>query len=309
MAKSVGGSATVSTERGKGTRFQMELPLTLSVVRTLVVEINGEPYAIPLSRIETTVKVPVGDIRSVEGSQHFSFLEQHIGIVGAAELLELGTGHFGTELSIVVLGNKAGKYGLVVDRFIGERELVVRSLDPRLGKVRNISAAALMPDGSPLLIVDVEDLIQEIERSLSANRLNTVGGTSGAGTQQRRKQVLVVDDSLTVRELERKLLDAEGYRVDVAVDGMEAWNVVRNGQYDLVLTDVDMPRMDGIELVSLIRKDRRLSTLPVMIVSYKDRAEDRQRGLEAGADFYLTKGSFHDQTLIRAVVDLIGTAR
>ena len=96
-----------------------------------------------------------------------------------------------------------------------------------------------------------------------------------------------MDDSLTVRELERKLLDAEGYSVDVAVDGMEAWNIVRNGQYDLVLTDVDMPRMDGIELVSLIRKDRRLGTLPVMIVSYKDRAEDRQRGMEAGADFYL----------------------
>ena len=140
---------------------------------------------IPLSRIETTVKVPFGDIQSVEGSQHFSFLEENIGIVGAAELLELGTGHFGNELSIVVLGNKSGKYGLVVDRFIGERELVVRSLDPRLGKVRSISAAALMPDGSPLLIVDVEDLIQEIERSLSATRLSTVRGTS-AGDEGNR---------------------------------------------------------------------------------------------------------------------------
>jgi two-component system sensor histidine kinase and response regulator WspE len=309
MAKGVGGSVSVVNRRGKGTQFQIELPLTLSVVRTLVVVISGEPYAVPLSRIEAAIKIRLDEIQSVEGRQHFRFLEQHIGIVGGAELLELGPGQFGPELSVIVLGNKTGKYGLVVDSFIGERELVVRSLDPRVGKVRNISAAALMPDGSPLLIVDVEDLIQEIERSLSTRRLGTVGSANQVINQRKPKHVLVVDDSLTVRELERKLLAVEGYHVDVAVDGMEAWNVVRNGRYDLVLTDVDMPRMDGIELVALIRKDRRLSTLPVMIVSYKDRAEDRQRGLDAGADFYLTKGSFHDQTLVRAVADLIGTAR
>jgi two-component system sensor histidine kinase and response regulator WspE len=129
-----------------------------------------------------------------------------------------------------------------------------------------------------------------------------------AQASTKRKRVLVVDDSLTVRELERKLLGSMGYAVDVAVDGMDGWNSVRTGQYDLVLTDVDMPRMDGIELLSLIRKDSRLKALPVMIVSYKDREEDRQRGLEAGADYYLTKGSFQNETLLRAVNDLIGGA-
>ena len=108
------------------------------------------------------------------------------------------------------------------------------------------------------------------------------------------------------RELERKLLDHRGYSVDVAIDGMDGWNAVRTGNYDLVIADVDMPRMDGIELVSLIKKDARLSTTPVMIVSYKDREEDRQRGLQAGASYYLTKSSFHDETLLEAVADLIG---
>src|SRR5262249_15120773 len=112
--------------------------------------------------------------------------------------------------------------------------------------------------------------------------------------------------SLTVRELERKLLDHSGYEVEVAVDGMDGWNVVRSRSFDLVVTDVDMPRMDGIELVALIKRDPQLKALPVMIVSYKDREEDRRRGLEAGADYYLTKGSFHDETLIQAVADLIG---
>jgi two-component system sensor histidine kinase and response regulator WspE len=306
MVKEVGGGVRIFSEPGKGTRFLLELPLTLSVVRTLVVEISGEPYAFQLARIDTTLRLPIDQIQSVEGRQHFSHSGSQVGIVGGAEILELGAEKYSGELSIVIFGNKNGRYGLVVDRFLGERELVVRPLDPRLGKVKNISAAALMPDGSPLLIIDVDDLIREIERVLSGHRLAKIGKKDDADTIKTRKRVLVVDDSLTVRELERKLLDSRGYLVDVAVDGMDGWNAVRTGHYDLVLTDVDMPRMDGIELVTLIRKDNRLKSLPIMIVSYKDRAEDRQRGLEAGADYYLTKGSFHDETLLHAVVDLIG---
>jgi two-component system sensor histidine kinase and response regulator WspE len=116
---------------------------------------------------------------------------------------------------------------------------------------------------------------------------------------------------LTVRELERKLLEKRGYAVTVAVDGMDGWNTLRNGQlgqFDLVITDVDMPRMDGIELVTMIRNDPHQRNVPVMIVSYKDREDDRRRGLDAGADYYLTKGSFHDEALLDAVNDLIGEA-
>jgi two-component system sensor histidine kinase and response regulator WspE len=120
------------------------------------------------------------------------------------------------------------------------------------------------------------------------------------------KRVLAVDDSPTVRELVRKLLASRGYLADVAVDGMDGWNAVRAGHYDLVITDVDMPRVDGIELATLIKKDPQFKSVPVMIVSYKDREEDRLRGLEAGADYYITKGNFHDETLLQAVVDLIG---
>jgi two-component system sensor histidine kinase and response regulator WspE len=111
-----------------------------------------------------------------------------------------------------------------------------------------------------------------------------------------------------VREIERKLLERGGYQVEVAVDGMDGWNAVRAGRFDLVVTDIDMPRLDGIELVTRIRADASLKSLPVMVLSYKDREEDRQRGLEAGADYYLTKGSFKDDTLLTAVVDLIGEA-
>jgi two-component system sensor histidine kinase and response regulator WspE len=165
-----------------------------------------------------------------------------------------------------------------------------------------------MEDGAPVLIVDAEDMIRSIDKLISGGRLDAVPRSATSAGQTKRKRVLVVDDSLTVRELERKLIGNGGYDVEVAVDGMDGWNAVRMGHFDLVITDIDMPRMDGIELVTLINKDVNLRSLPVMIVSYKDREEDRRRGLEAGAAYYLTKGSFHDETLLQAVIDLIGEA-
>jgi two-component system sensor histidine kinase and response regulator WspE len=165
-----------------------------------------------------------------------------------------------------------------------------------------------MVDGSPVLIVDVEDMVRSIDNLLSGGRLRKVGRAAASVGAQGRKRILVVDDSITVREVERKLLENNGYEVEVAVNGMDGWNAVRTGHYDMVISDVDMPRMNGIELVTHIKRDPALKSLPVVIVSYKDREEDRVRGLEAGANYYLTKSSFQDETLVRAVVDLIGEA-
>jgi two-component system sensor histidine kinase and response regulator WspE len=232
---------------------------------------------------------------------------RHIGLVTGRQVLALDAPAMADEaLSVIVVGDQHHGYGLVVDRFLGERELVVQPLDVQLGKIKDIAAGALMEDGSPVLIVDTEDMIRSMDKLSSGGRPVTVSHESGPGQDKKRKRVLVVDDSLTVRELERKLLGNRGYDVEVAVDGMDGWNAARTGHFDLVVTDIDMPRMDGIELVTLITRDQHLKSVPVMIVSYKDRDEDRQRGLEAGAAYYLTKGSFHDETLLQAVVDLIG---
>ena len=309
MAKQVRGVVSVSSTLGAGTCFQLQLPLTLSVVRTLMVDIADEPYALPLAGITRTLKLPRDAIEMLEGRAHFRLDQRQVGLITAHEILDQGEARYhDDDVSVVVIGEGANSYGLVVDRFLGERELVVRPLDPRLGKIKDISAAALIEDGSPVLILDTDDLIRSAEKLTASGRLNTVKRASAVASEQRRKRVLVVDDSLTVRELERKLLDQHGYVVEVAVDGMDGWNAVRSEAFDLVVTDIDMPRMDGIELTTLIKADRRLQSVPVMIVSYKDREEDRRRGLDAGADYYLTKGSFHDDTLIEAVADLIGPA-
>jgi len=310
MVKQLRGSVRLSTRPGEGTRFQLHLPLTTSVVRTLVAEIGGEPYAFPLAHIVCTAMVPRDDVELLEGRQHFQLNGRQVGLVNAQQVLEGAESPTAPEqLFVIVVGDRTRghEYGLAVDGFRGVSELVVQPLDPRLGKIKDISAGALLDDGSPLLIVDVEDLIRSVERLASTGNLAQVRYDEGAEAIA-RKRVLVVDDSLTVRELERKLIESGGYSVEVAVDGVDGWNAVRLGQFDLVVTDIDMPRMDGIELVALIKKDARLRTLPVMVVSYKDREEDRRRGLDAGADFYLTKGSFHDEALLQAVIDLIGEA-
>ncbi len=309
MIRNARGLVRISAQPGEGTRFKLELPLTLSVVRALLVEIGGEPYAFPFAHVVRALKLPGSQVQMLEGRQYFNLDGQQIGLVSAQQILgRTAADHADGELSVVVLGAPSKMYGLVVDQFLGGREIVVQTLDPRLGKIKDISAAALMEDGSPLLIVDVEDMIQSMEKLSGADRLAKVNGESGTEGDGRRKRVLVVDDSLTVRELQRKLLDQYGYEVEVAVDGMDGWNALRNGHFDLVVSDIDMPRVDGIELVRRIRQDSGLKSLPVMILSYKDREEDRQRGLDAGADYYLTKGSFQSDALIDAVIDLIGEA-
>lgn len=309
LARQVRGRVRIASRPGEGTQFRLDLPLTLSVMRSLLVEIGGEPYAFPFAHIVRALKLPADQVRTLEGRQHFSLDGQHVGLVGADQVLGCtAPAHPGGELAVIVLGKTPDLYGLVVDRFLGGRELVVQPLDPRLGKIKDIAAASLMEDGSPLLIADVEDMVRSMEKLSATDRLNAVGRESGGVGNGRRKRVLVVDDSFTVRELQRKLLEQNGYEVEIAVDGMDGWNALRGGRFDLVVSDIDMPRLDGIELVHRIRQNPTLGSLPVMILSYKDREEDRQRGLDAGADYYLTKGSFQSNALIDAVIDLIGEA-
>ncbi|WNW11392.1 hybrid sensor histidine kinase/response regulator [Pseudomonas sp. DTU_2021_1001937_2_SI_NGA_ILE_001] len=310
MVRQLHGAVTLEQRSGEGSRFRLEVPLTLSVVRSLVVEVGGEAYAFPLAHIERMRDLEAQDIIQLEGRQHFWHEGRHVGLVAASQLLNRPpAGQAQASLKVVVIRDRDTSYGVAVERFIGERTLVVIPLDPRLGKVQDVSSGALLDDGSVVLILDVEDLLRSVDKLLNTGRLERIDRQGRQAVAATRKRVLVVDDSLTVRELERKLLASRGYEVAVAVDGMDGWNALRAEDFDLLITDIDMPRMDGIELVTLLRRDTRLQSLPVMVVSYKDREEDRRRGLDAGADYYLAKASFHDDALLDAVVELIGEAQ
>jgi two-component system, chemotaxis family, sensor histidine kinase and response regulator WspE len=305
MVQSVGGSLRTSTAVGQGSTFHLQLPLTLSVMRTLLLQIAGDPYAMALSRVDRIMRIKTDQILFSEGRPYVIDNDQTIGLLSAAEILGLGVCRSEpSELTLLVLHDRHHHYGLIIDRVLGEQSLVVRALDARLGKVPNISAAALLNDGTPLLIMDVDDLLRSVEKQLAQGGCQPRVSTAQVIAP---KRILVVDDSITVREMERKLLENAGYQVDVAVDGMDGWNAARLGKYDLIVTDVDMPRLSGIELVQQLKAHPTLQSIPTIIISYKDREIDRLQGLEAGADYYLTKSSFHDDTLLQAVTDLIGT--
>jgi len=303
------GKIRTSSVKGSGINIQLLLPLTLSVIRSLLVEIGGQAYAFPLARIDSIHTLSHDDVQVLEGKQYFTLNGEHIGLIEASQVLEVNnTSREDSDIYVIVLGDRNSKYGIVVESFVGERDIAVHILDPRLGKIRDVSAATLLEDGNPALIIDIEDMIRSIEILLSGERLAKINNSINSSSGSISKHVLVVDDSITVREVEKKLLESHGYHVDVAVDGMDGWNTVQNSKYDLIISDVDMPRMNGIEFVKMLKSDHEFRKIPVMIVSYKDRQEDREAGLDAGADYYLTKGSFHDESLIEAVIDLIGEA-
>ena len=309
MAHSVGGSIEVRSSPA-GTSFAMRLPVTLSVVRAAVISIAGETYALALARLERIDRIARSELKTVEGRLTTVIRGEIVGLVHATEILQLKAStqsESADELAIVSVLAGSRTVGFVVDSFLGEEDLVVRRMDARVGDVAHVDAASIRENGDLLLILDADDLVQSALQLLEQGKLR---GDEGRATISKRKQrrVLVVEDSITVREVERQMLLRAGYAVDTAVDGMDGWNAVQKVKYDLVVSDVDMPRMNGIEFVRKMRADRRYETLPVVIVSYKDREEDRIAGLEAGASAYLTKGSFQDQSFLQTIADLIGAA-
>jgi two-component system sensor histidine kinase and response regulator WspE len=275
--------------------FRLTLPITRSVIRAIRVLAEGELFSVPIVRIDhVTHQEPEGDAEK----PHVTWNGRAHPVVPLATLLGLSDQPLPRGPVPMLL---SGGFAFAVERLVDQAELSVRRLDPRLGKIPGVSAASLDENGSPLLILDVEDLIQ--------TAAGTPATTSAAQHEESfASHILVVDDSHTVREMERRLLVKAGYTVSTAQNGQEAWNLLRLNEYDLLISDVDMPQMNGIELVTRVRANPRLGRMPVIILSYKDRAEDRQRGLDAGADFYLTKGSFDNGSFLQAVVDLVGDA-
>ena len=314
LVHSVGGSLKTTTQKGIGTTVSLYLPLTLSVLRTLVVDIAGHPYAFPMTRLDRVLTLSADDIQFAENRPYFVLGDQAIGLVQAHQVLALSESRYSDSLTVLVLGDRNAYYGLIVDRLLGEEKLVVKPIDPRLGKIPNLNATAVRSDGSIVFILDSEDLLQSMqklhspehwqaprsEKPLISDHLRSIEGVC--------KKILAIDDSITVRATERKLLENQGYQVDTAVNGADGWNTLQLNAYDLVITDVDMPRMNGLELVSEMKRSQILQAIPIIIISYKDREEDRTQGLEIGANYYLTKSSFQDDTLVQAVLDLIGPA-
>ena len=188
MVKSVGGLVRVTSKPGRGTRFTLQLPITMSVIRALLVKIAGEPYAFPLNRIDRIVRVARDEVRRLEGRPHFLLDDHLVGLVDAVQVLDLpGSGGGADPMPVVVVSDRGARFGMIVDEFLGERDLEVRPLDPRLGKPPDINSASVLDDGWPVLIVDVEDLVRSIDNLLGGKRLKAMAGPALARRRRRSR--------------------------------------------------------------------------------------------------------------------------
>ncbi|HEX5362453.1 MAG TPA: hybrid sensor histidine kinase/response regulator [Fluviicoccus sp.] len=297
------GDVQVQSEPGKGTCFTLQLPLTLSVDRGLVVRAEGGMYVIPSTSVVRVMDIAAGDLVGIAGGQAMTFQGRAIPACELAAALELARGGepparwFG-----VVVQRGWQRIAFLVDDIIGEREIVIKRLKPPLSSVRNVTGGTLMGNGRILLVLNPEDLV------LSALRLQEQGRSPRLPVPARRqvRRVLVVDDSITTRTLETGILEAQGYRVTTANDGGQAWQALQQESFDLVVTDAEMPGMTGFELTARIKRHPRLSVVPVVMVTSLAGDADRRRGVAAGVDAYVVKSRFESGALLDVIRHLIG---
>lgn len=316
----IGGSIDVHSEPGHGTRFVLRLPLTLVSTTVLVLRAKGHRYAVPLAAVERAVSVDpaaimtLGDRSALDvpgGAVVLSDLDTMLGMRDhgvhgppAADQVGLRTA--------LVLASATGRAGIVVDTVEAERDVVLKSFGALLGTPPLLAGAGLV-DGDALLLVLDPDAVVELALAghaawgpAATGAASTLGVTSARQAADRPVRVLVVDDSITTRTLEKNVLSAAGFEVTLAVDGLEALRSIRAELPDVVVSDIDMPGLDGIGLTTQLRANETTRHLPIILVTSLDAPEQRDAGLVAGADVYLTKQSFDQKDLLRAIHELVG---
>lgn len=299
------GDIAVTSTAGQGTRFSIRLPLTVTTTRALLVECGGQTFAIESLHIRRLLRVGRQDIREFQGRSVVLLEGVPVPVVGAAEWLGLGAPPGASapdRLSLVLLSAGQCEIALVVDALLHEDELVIRSLGPRLAGLGLFAGATILPSGRFALVINpaaLEMSLDRLETRLYPSRMRPE--ETGAG----KRRLLVADDSITTRTLEQTALTAAGYDVVVACDGAEAWALLQEKDIDLVVSDVEMPHMDGIALTRAMRGSETLRAIPVILVTARETEADKVRGLDAGADAYLVKSAFDQQSLLDAVARLL----
>ncbi len=290
------GTVQVVNHPGAGAEFRIVVPITLTVVPCLIVSISGQSFALPLQGIVRMLEAQ--HVQVVSGRRLAVVDGRAIPVSDLAALLGLPSAEAGPW---VLLGTAESSHAFQVETVLRKRDVVVRGLTGRLRDLKSVSGASIEPNGSILLVLDVPNLL---ERANSVSIAAEVANKPATPAPQ--LSVMVVDDALMVRELQRSILERGGYTVRTASDGAEALGMLAELPADLVVTDVEMPNLDGLHLIQSIRRHPRLANIPILIVSSHGSDEDHQRGLDAGADAYIVKTSFDEVGLLSAVSRLLG---
>jgi len=300
------GHIKVDTIEGKGTVFVLSLPLTLSTDHGLIVRVSGSTFAIPISSVERVMEIKREDLLEVGGNQVILIENKAIPIRDLAVVLEIGQSRLSAaeRLSLIVISKGWQRVALLVEEIISEREIVIKRLKPPLKAVRNVMGATFMGSSEVIVVLNPDDLVTSALRLGDAVQL-LVQGQTEAEKDVEASHILVVDDSITIRTFEKTLLEACGYRVTVAANGQNAWDLLQGQGFDLIITDIEMPIMNGFEFSERIKQSEKFKSIPVVMVTSLSSEAEKRRGIEVGADAYIVKNQFESKVLLDVINQLL----
>jgi two-component system chemotaxis sensor kinase CheA len=304
------GQVDVESTLGVGTGITLTLPLTLATTQQLLVQVDEQIFGIPLAAVERILRIEQKQIGSMQGRPAIVVDNQPIALVYLSDVLEQprseGKMSEDGKLPVVVLQSAKTPTAFLVDGVVGQKETVVKSLGKQLGRVRNISGATVLGNGRVILTLNPTDLMKSTRPTESKPSAAMQTASEKTAKKAKHANVLVVDDSLTTRTLEKNILESAGCKVTLAADGQEALNLLHaNSGYDVIVSDVIMPRMTGFELTKAIKGDAGLKKIPVVLVTSLGSREDKERGIQAGADAYVVKSNFDQANFLQTIQQLI----
>lgn len=307
------GSVTVSSSPGGGTGFRLLLPLTAANLRGVVVRVASQFFVIPSLSVDRVLRIVAADIRTVKNGATILVDEQPIALVWLSDVLELPrSSEPAAEVEVprhvpaVVVYSGTARVAFRADEIESEQEVLIKPLGHPLKRIRNVTGVSVLASGLLAPVLNVPDLVKSAVRHSAASPVSLTPLYQGKRKQNGISSILVVEDSITARTLLKQILESAGYRVATAVDGAEGYSMLKAGAFDLVVSDIEMPRLDGFALTAMIRGDRQLADLPVVLVTALDSDEHRERGLDCGANAYIVKSALDQSNLLDTIRRLVG---
>lgn len=300
------GFLDVVTEKQKGTKFTIVLPITMSTNRGILIRISKQVFLIPTGNVEKVLRIKKDKIRVIENRSTIFFDGLIIPIFNLKDALEIRDNSnediSKEDILLLIVGGIERSIAFSADEIIVEQEILVKRFNKQLKRVRNISGATILGSGEVVPILNVEDLIKTCVK-IGHKSLDIINDKNE--DSDKKKSIIVVEDSITSRTLIKNILETQGYLVKTAVDGLQGWNLLKSERFDLVITDVEMPKMDGFQLTAKIRGDNEISEIPVILVTSLESREDKERGIDVGASAYIVKSDFQQSNLLEIVKRLI----